>query len=84
VGTMAVGVGDGRFWVAGKGKNCDGIAVQSLSLADGRISPGGSHCAELPLTPGRIAIDGSGKGIWLWAGNKVQVSTDNGRTWKAQ
>jgi hypothetical protein len=85
VGTMAVGAGDGRFWVAGKGKNCDGIAVQSLSLTDGKLSRGGSHCAaDLPLTPGQIAIDGSGKAIWLWAGNEVEVSTDLGRTWNAQ
>ena len=84
VGTMAVGAGDGRFWVAGKGTNCDGIAVQSLSLADGTLSSDDSYCAAgLPLTPGQIAIDGSGKAIWLWAGEKVHVSTDSGRTWQA-
>ena len=78
VGTMAVGAGDGRFWVAGNGKNCDGIAVRSFSLTDGKLSRGGSRCAaDLPLTPGQIAIDGSGKAIWLWAGDKVQVSTES-------
>ena len=85
VGTMAVGAGGGRFWVAGKGENCDGIAVRSFSLAAGKLSSGRSRCAaDLPLTPGRIAIDVSGKAIWLWAGDKVQVSTDRGRTWKSQ
>jgi hypothetical protein len=85
VGAVAVGAGDGRFWVAGKGKNCDGIAVRSVSIAAGKLSRGGSHCAaDLPLTPGRISIDGSGKAIWLWAGDKVQVSTDRGRTWEAR
>jgi hypothetical protein len=85
VGTMAVGAGYGRFWVAGKGKNCDGIAVQSLFLTDGRLSRSGGQCAvNLSPTPGQIAIGGSGKAIWLWAGNKIQVSTDRGRTWEAQ
>ncbi len=56
-----------------------------FSLAAGKLSRGGSRCAaDLPLTPGRIAIDGSGKAIWLWAGDKVQVSTDRGRTWEAR
>jgi hypothetical protein len=85
VGTMAVGAGAGRFWVAGTGKNCDGIAVRSFSLAAGKLSRGGSRCAaDLPLTPGQIAIAGSGKAIWLWAGDKVQMSTDRGRTWKSR
>jgi hypothetical protein len=83
-GTMAVGVGDGRYWVAGEEKSCDGIAVRSFSFAAGKLSRGPIRCAAgLSLAPGRIAIDVSGKGIWLWAGNKVQVSTDRGRTWKA-
>jgi hypothetical protein len=85
VGTMAVGAGDGRFWVAGKGKNCVGIAVRSVSIAAGKLSRGGSHCAaNLPLTPGRISIDGSGKAIWLWAGDQVRVSTDRGQTWTSR
>jgi hypothetical protein len=84
-GTMAVGVGDSRFWVAGKGENCDGIAVRPFSLTAGKLSRGGSRCAgALPLAPGQIAIDGSGRAIWLWAGNKVRVSTDRGRTWEAR
>jgi hypothetical protein len=84
VGTMAVGAGGGRFWVAGKGENCDGIAIRSLSLTGGRLSTSGNLCAaDLPLIPGRIAIDVAGRAIWLWAGDKVQVSTDGGRSWKS-
>jgi hypothetical protein len=85
VGTMAVGAGRGRYWVAGEGENCDGIAVRSLSFTGGRLSNGRSLCiAGLTVTPGRIAIDVTGKAIWIWAGDKVQVSTDAGRTWKSQ
>jgi hypothetical protein len=84
-GTMAVGAGGSRFWVAGKGKGCDGIAVRSFSLTAGKLSRGDSLCAgDLPLTPGRIAIDVNDKTIWLWADKKVQVSTDGGRTWKSR
>jgi hypothetical protein len=84
VGTMAVGAGNGRFLVAGEGMNCDGIAVRSVSLDAGKLSGSGSRCAaDLELTPGKIAIDGSGNSIWLWAGNKLQVSADGGRTWKS-
>jgi hypothetical protein len=83
-GTMAVGAGGGRFWVAGQGKDCNGIAVRSISLIAGKLSRGPIRCAaDLSMTPGRIAIDVSGKAIWLWAGNKVQVSTDRGQTWNA-
>jgi hypothetical protein len=84
-GTVAVGAGGGHFWVAGKGENCDGIALRSFSLTGERLSSGRTLCiANLPLTPGRIAIDVSGEAIWLWAGDKVQVSPDAGRTWKSQ
>lgn len=82
VGTMAVGAGDGRFWVAGKGENCDGIAIRSFSLTAEKLARGRSRCAaDLTITPGQIAIDVSDNAIWLWAGDKVEVSTDSGRTW---
>ena len=85
VGSMAVAAGGGRYWVAGQGKTCNGIAIQSFSLTGGKPSRGDRRCAtNLTLTPGRIAIDVSGKAIWLWAGDDVHVSTDRGRTWKAQ
>jgi photosystem II stability/assembly factor-like uncharacterized protein len=85
VGTTAVGAGGGRYWVAGKGENCDGIAVRSLSVTAGRFSSDRTFCiADLRLIPGEVAIDVAGKAIWLWAGDKVQISTDAGRTWKSQ
>jgi hypothetical protein len=84
-GTVAVGAGGGHFWLAGKGENCDGIALRSFSLTGERLSSGRTLCiANLPLTAGRIAIDVSGDSIWLWAGDKVQVSPDAGRTWRHQ
>jgi hypothetical protein len=85
VGTMAVAEGGGRYWVAGVDKTCDGISVRSFTFAEGDLSRGPVSCAvDLPVIPGQIAIDGSGKAIWLWGGDKVQVSTDRGRTWKSR
>jgi hypothetical protein len=85
VGTMAVGAGAGRFWVAGKGENCDGLSVQSFTFTTGILSRGQSSCAAgPPVTPGLIAIGASGKAIWLWGGNEVHVSTDRGKTWQAR
>jgi hypothetical protein len=83
VGAMAVGAGGGRFWVAGRGQNCDGIAIRSFLFTAEKLSRDSSLCvADLPVIPGKIAIDISGKAIWLWAGKKIQVSTDTGGTWK--
>jgi hypothetical protein len=85
VGTMAVGAGGGRYWVAGAGKSCDGISVRSFTFTNGELSRGRSSCAaDLPVTPGAIAIGASGKAIWLWDGNEVHVSTDRGTTWQAR
>jgi hypothetical protein len=85
VGTMAVGAGGGRYWVAGADKNCDGLSVRSFTFTKGDLSRGESSCAAgLPVTPGLIAISASGKAIWLWDGNEVHVSTDRGKTWQAR
>ena len=31
---------------------------------------------------GQVAIDVTGGTIWLWSGNRVAVSIDDGQTWK--
>ena len=84
VGTMAVGAGGGRYWVAGADKNCHGLSVRSFIFTKGDLSRGESSCAAgLPVTPGLIAISASGQAIWLWDGNEVNVSSDRGNTWQA-
>ena len=85
VGTMAVGEGGGHYWVAGVDKTCDGISVRSITFTKGDLSRGQIRCvAALPVTPGRIAIDGSDKSIWLWVGDEIRISTDRGKTWQAR
>jgi hypothetical protein len=81
-GTMAVGSGGGRYWVAGTTAKCDGISVRSLEFSEGELTRGPSSCAPASkVTPGGVAIDFSDKAIWVWAGQKVRTSTDGGQTW---
>ena len=81
-GTMAVGSGGGRYWIAGTSATCDGISVRSLTGSDGELSRGPSRCAPASqVTPGGVAVDVSGNAIWVWAGPRVRTSTDGGRTW---
>jgi hypothetical protein len=81
-GTMAVGSGGSRYWVAGTDGNCDGTSVRSLTLSEGELSPGPSRCAPVSdVSPGGVAIDVSGDAIWVWAGREVHTSVDGGRRW---
>jgi photosystem II stability/assembly factor-like uncharacterized protein len=80
--TTAVGSGGGSLWVARQIRSCDGVSIQRLRVRGDELVRGASRCAKgVKIAPGRVALDVSGTAIWLWAGNKVQISTDAGRTW---
>jgi hypothetical protein len=81
-GTMSVASGGGRYWIAGTSAKCDGILVRSLTVSGGELTRGRSRCAPASkVAPGGVAIDVSDKTIWIWAGDKVRTSTDEGRSW---
>jgi hypothetical protein len=81
-GTVAVGSGGGRYWIAGTSTKCDGISVRSLAASDGKLTRGTSRCAPASdVTAGGVAIDASDNTIWVWAGQEVRTSTDEGRSW---
>ena len=81
-GTLAVGSGGDRYWIAGTTASCDGISIRSLQARDGELTRGPSRCAPASnVTPGGVAIDYSDNTIWLWAGKKVKTSSDSGRSW---
>ena len=81
--TLAVTAGDGQYWVAGAYEDCHGVAVQSLVEKGGTLRRGRIHCAPgLDVAGGQVAIDVTGGTVWLWSGNRVAVSIDDGRTWK--
>jgi hypothetical protein len=80
--TLAIAAGDGRYWLAGIADNCDGIAVEPLTVKGSKYSTGKSRCVSVnEVAAGEIALDVSGNAIWVWAGSEVHVSTDGGRTW---
>ena len=81
--TLAVTAGSGRYWVAGVGKDCDGVTVQSLTERNGSLTRGQTRCARgLNVAGGQVAIGVTGGTIWLWSRNRTAISTDDGETWK--
>jgi hypothetical protein len=80
--TIAVAAGNGHYWLARSVPDCDGIAVQSVTVNGTSSSHGSSVCAPAQrVTAGDVALDVSHGSIWLWAGSKTQISTDSGLTW---
>jgi hypothetical protein len=81
-GTAAVGSGGGHYWIAREVPSCKGIAVQRLKVRGDKLVQSSRRCARaLKITPSRVALDVSETVIWLWAGTKVLISTNAGRTW---
>ena len=81
-GTLAVGSGDGRYWLAGTTADCEGITVRWLTVDGSDASQGATQCAPATeVAPGHVAVDASGDAVWVWTGSRVQVSTDRGRSW---
>jgi hypothetical protein len=80
---LAITAGSDRYWVAGAHKDCGGLMVQSLAEKSGSMTRGRTHCAPgLDVATGQVAMAVTGETIWLWRGNSVVVSTDDGQTWK--
>jgi hypothetical protein len=81
--TLAIAAGSGRYWAAGVREDCDGVTLQSLTEENGSLTGGQTRCAPgLDVASGKVAMDVTDRTIWLWSGNRVAISTDNGETWK--
>jgi hypothetical protein len=81
--TLAIASAGGQYWVAGANEDCDGVTVQSLTESSGSLTRGRTRCSPGPdVAAGQVAIDVTGDTIWLWLGDKVAVSKNNGRTWE--
>ena len=81
-GTMALTAAGSRYLAAGSASACDGVVVKSVSVEGDHLSPGQSRCVKgTKVSPGRVALGAGGNAIWLWAGDKVSVSTNGGRSW---
>ena len=74
--------GNGRYWLATRSDDCDGIAVRHLVITNSDFTRGPKRCAPaLDIGAGEVALDVHGSTVWLWAGSKVHLSIDSGRTW---
>jgi hypothetical protein len=81
--TFAIASAGGGYWLAGADKDCEGITVQSITERSGALARGRVRCAPgSNVATGQVAIDVTGDTIWLWIGDKVTVSKNNGRTWE--
>jgi hypothetical protein len=81
--TLAITAASGRYWVARGHDDCDGVTVQALTEMNGSLTGGRTRCASgLDVAAGKVAIAVSGGTIWLWSGNRVAISTNEGETWK--
>jgi hypothetical protein len=81
--TFAIASAGGGYWLAGADKDCEGITVQSITERSGALARGRVRCAPgSNVATGQVAIDVTGETIWLWIGDKVTVSKNNGRTWE--
>jgi hypothetical protein len=81
--TLAIAAESGRYWVAGAHEGCGGVTVQPLAEESGNLTRGVAHCAPgLDVASGQVAMDVTRGTIWLWSGNRVAVSVDDGQTWK--
>jgi hypothetical protein len=82
--SLAVAATGGRYWVASGTQDCDGITVRALTVKRrSKSSLGNGYCAPLDNSnAGQVALGVSDDAIWVWAGWRVAVSTDSGRTWK--
>ena len=59
------------------------MTVQSLTATSASLTRGRVRCSPgIDVAAGQVAIDVSGDTIWLWLGDKVAVSKNNGRTWQ--
>jgi hypothetical protein len=81
--SLAIAAAGGRYWVAGTTVDCDGITVRALAVKASNASVSAGDCAPLDdVRAGQVALDVSDRAIWVWAGSKIAVTTDGGRTWE--
>lgn len=82
-GVRAVAVDGGVYTLARAGQaGCDGVQIETLT-ASGVTS----RSSTTPIGCNRVsgdrpvAMDQSGKVLWMWSGDEVDVSQDGGATW---
>lgn len=83
VGVRAIAVNGGEYTLARVGTaSCDGVQVETMRASGvttaTTTTPVG--CNPVPIER-PIALDRSGRDLWMWTGDSVTVSKDGGATW---
>ncbi|MGV8896372.1 MAG: hypothetical protein ACOH1U_07930 [Rhodoglobus sp.] len=61
--------------------DCAGVSIQTLTAPLGTAAPTAVGCVDPEAAPSQVSIAQTGSDIWLWSGDRVFVSTDNGASW---
>jgi hypothetical protein len=80
---LAVTSTNGQYWVAGTSADCDGIKLRPLDVNGSKSTVGVGKCAPVgEVDGGQLAVDVNREVIWVWAGSRVTVTRNAGRSWK--
>lgn len=82
-GVRAIAVDGGEYTLARVGTaTCDGVQIETMPASGVTAATGTTPigCNDVP-TDVPIALDRSGQDVWMWAGDRVDVSSDGGATW---
>jgi hypothetical protein len=72
---------DGYLLAATGSAGCGGVAVTSLPDEADAAAVAAACATSSPPEPGQVALGAGGGSTWLWAGDDLLTSGDDGRTW---
>ncbi|MDM7887443.1 hypothetical protein QUG98_03150 [Curtobacterium sp. RHCJP20] len=83
VGVRAIAVNGGEYTLARVGTaSCDGVQVETMRASGVTTATTTTPVGCNPVPTERpIALDRSGRDLWMWTGDSVTVSKDGGATW---
>lgn len=82
-GVRAIAVDGGEYTLARAGTaSCDGVQIETMPASGVTTKTGTTPIGCNHVSTDRpIALDRSGEDVWMWAGDRVDVSANGGATW---
>lgn len=81
-GGQAIGADRNGFVTASLTPGCNGVTVTPFVFKGQSLRRGDRQCAPTERAQsGEVALDKEGDSVWVWSGDQVVVSTDNGTSW---